>query len=106
MLEGENYSKGTNSGDISELKVNINDELQKILDIFALDDLSGFMLLDGKLINSPGETTFAKTFVKDQQKFSVVCGSGPGKAPSLWVRFPEFYLTDYYYMNTTYYDAV
>ena len=24
----------------------------------------------------------------------------------MWVRFPDMYTTDYYYMNTTYYDAV
>jgi hypothetical protein len=24
----------------------------------------------------------------------------------MWIRFPEFYLTDYYYMNTVYWDAV
>jgi hypothetical protein len=24
----------------------------------------------------------------------------------MWIRFPEFYYTDYFYMNTTYYDAV
>lgn len=26
--------------------------------------------------------------------------------PSRWARFPEFYYTDYFYMNTRYWDAV
>ena len=30
---------------------------------------------------------------------------GGGK-PIMWVRFPEFYLTDYFYMNRNYWDAV
>jgi hypothetical protein len=26
--------------------------------------------------------------------------------PVMWIRFPEFYYTDYFYMNTRYWDAV
>ena len=105
MIKGNDYEKGTEAGDISELKVNINEKLSKINDIFALDNYGGFMMQGGKLINSPDETTFQKSFTKDLSKFAVVC-SDSSKAASKWCRFPEYYLTDYYYMNTRYWDAV
>jgi len=62
-------------------------------------------LADGKAIENPGEITFAKSFTKNMAKFAVVA-AGSNAACTKWVRFPEFYLTDYFYMNTRYWDAV
>lgn len=63
------------------------------------------MLQNGKLISNPDDTTFQKSFVKDMHQFTIV-SSESTKSAIKWVRFPEFYLTDYYYMNTRYWDAV
>ena len=45
-------------------------------------------------------------FVKNNGKIAVVSAAGSSLKPIMWVRFPEFYYTDYFYMNTRYWDAV
>lgn len=89
-----------------ELKVNITDKLSKLTQTFEqMEGKGSFVLFKGKLIQEPDDVTFQKVFAGDGAQFLLV-NAGTNKPPIKWVRFPEFYLTDYYYMNTTYYDAV
>ena len=83
----------------------IDDKISKILDIFSSENLGGFLVSDGKLIENPQDTTFAKQFTKDKTKFALVSGSSQSKSIK-WIRFPEFYLTDYFYMSSHYWDAM
>jgi hypothetical protein len=56
-----------NSGqDVSLFKFNINDKLDKIQEYLAVDEISGFITYKGKIIDSPGDYSFAKMFVHDQ----------------------------------------
>jgi hypothetical protein len=54
------------------LKVNINDKLSKLQEVLADEDISGFLTFEGRLIESPGDTTFAKLFVKNNAKIALV----------------------------------
>jgi hypothetical protein len=47
------------------LRVNINDKLSKINEVLSLGNDNGSMLCDGKLIEVPDDTTFAKCFIKN-----------------------------------------
>jgi hypothetical protein len=70
------------------------------------EDILGFLTFEGKLIENPADTTFAKKFVKNNAKFALITSEGSSLKPTQWQRFAEFYYTDYFYMNTRYWDAV
>ena len=92
--------------DLSIFKVGVNEKVNKILSIFQITEkVSGYLVFNGKIIPNPDEITFSKLAAGNMAQFSLCVGGGISD-PVLWVRFPEFYLTDYYYMNVTYYDAV
>jgi hypothetical protein len=86
--------------------VNINDKMSKILEVLENDNVQGFLTFEGKLIQSPGDITFAKKFVQNNAKFALITAEGSFLKPTQWLRFSEFYYTDYFYMNTRYWDAV
>jgi hypothetical protein len=44
--------------------------------------------------------------VKNNDKFSFVMGQECFKEPLIWQRFERIYINDYYYMNSSYFDAV
>ena len=48
------YSKDTSKySDITKLKVNINDKLERILALFKKDGIDGYLVNNGKLIEKP-----------------------------------------------------
>jgi len=47
-----------------EFKVNINDTLDKIFDVYKNDNIGGSLMNEGKVIENPKDFTFAKKFVK------------------------------------------
>jgi|TARA_B110001450_G_C17240769_1_gene327377 hypothetical protein len=57
---------GKGNEDFSVLKVNINDKVQKIADIHAVDDIGGFYMFQGKYLEGKDlDETFVKLFIKD-----------------------------------------
>ena len=52
------------------------------------------------------DTTFAKNFVLNDANFALVASTSSGGTPIKWIRFPKFYLEDYFYMEKDYWDAV
>jgi hypothetical protein len=60
------YSSSQQKHDFSSLKVNINDKIQKIVDILAKDEIDGYIMFEGKLIDTAAmDETFAKKFIKN-----------------------------------------
>ena len=100
------HLKANTDGNVASFRVNIHDKLSKMTEILQEDGISGCLIYNGKLIKEPSETTFAKQFVLNNHKFAIATGNDQYKDPIKWIRFPDFYLTDYYYMNTVHYDAV
>mmetsp|Transcript_18089 Transcript_18089/g.30880 ORF Transcript_18089/g.30880 Transcript_18089/m.30880 type:complete len:198 (+) Transcript_18089:464-1057(+) len=90
--------------DLACFKVQLNDKIDKIVGMYALQEKSGFLVYDGKVIQTPQEVTFLKKLIPHKARIALVSHSS--SKCQQWVRFPEFYYTDYYYMNTRYYDAV
>jgi hypothetical protein len=64
--------------DLLHLKVDINDNLAKINNVLSsIGDASGFLTLNGKVVEKPDEITFAKMFCTNQCKIGVnVMGEG------------------------------
>ena len=92
--------------DITKLKVSINDKLDKILTLFKKDGIDGYLVNNGKLIEKDQmEESFAKLHICQNDRFAIV-STTKSITPLRWIRFPEFYLTDYFYMNTRYWDAM
>jgi len=106
VVQVKNLTANQSENDILFLNVKINENLSKIQEVLGEDGVQGFLTYNGKLVESPKDTTFAKLFVKNNGKIAVVSAAGSGLQPIMWVRFPEFYYTDYFYMNTRYWDAV
>ena len=50
-----------------------------------------------------GDDTYLKMLVKGDTKFVLVSG---GYEPKLWKRFPTFQMNSYFWMSTSYWDAV
>lgn len=96
--------------DIMSLKVNINDSLQKLIDILSrTGDADGLLLFDGKIINEPKEKTFRKLFIRHGDTLLMYKSNGKVGQPLMWKRFGEMRNTDphdYYYLHTRYWDAV
>jgi hypothetical protein len=106
ILSTEKYLEESQSDDLC-LTIDINENVSEIVDLLAeMENKSGYLTHNGKLLENPGDITFAKIFALPTDSFVVHSGQGDSGKSKMWVRFPEFYLTDYYYMNRTYYDAV
>jgi hypothetical protein len=80
--------------------------MSKIQEVLENDNVQGFLTFEAKLIESPGDTTFAKQFVRNNAKFALISAEGSNSKPVQWKRFSLCHYTDYFYMNTRYYDAV
>ena len=82
--EGKQY-------DISMLDVNINDKLQKLVDLLAVDNISGSLVYGSNILNDEKlDQTFAKLFVKNGDKIGVMPGEAAMKDPIKWFRFCDF----------------
>lgn len=92
---------------MTEIKVGINDKISKILEILEADEGGGPLLYQGKLVQKPDDTTFAKMFVKDNSQFVCISSSVGAKITGLkWIRFPKRCdYTDYIYMERNHWDA-
>lgn len=96
----------SDSFDNMSLKVNIYDKLSKIEEVFKHDEVSGYFSCNGKILENLADTTFVKEFIMEGSKISLVCNEEGGSTFVKWVRFPDFYTTDYFYMETHNWDAV
>jgi len=97
---------GEKEADTLELKVSVSDKLSKITELFQeMEATAGYLVYKGKTLAVPEDHTFSKLLAGTSAQFLLCCGESSGSATK-WVRFPEYYLTDYYYMNTSYFDAV
>jgi hypothetical protein len=63
-------------------------------------------LVNKKLIEFPAEEIIEKNNVLDNQKIIYIVKKVDYQEPMKWVRFKSFYLTDYFYLNLTAWDAV
>ena len=80
--------------------------MSKLLQVFELENKVGYFLHNGKVLQNLDDITFAKSFITSTSTLALCCGAEGAGEPVRWVRFPEFYTTDYFYMNSTYWDAV
>ena len=81
-----------------ELRVNINDKMSKITDIYSKDAISGYVVWNGVILDHLDDYTFAKKFVKHEDKFGIVCESGGSGGTILqWMRFPRIEYNSYIY---------
>lgn len=71
-----------------------------------MEGIAGKLVFKGKLIENPDDVSFRESFVLNKDRFTVVCGEGAGGQALVWKRFPEVYITDYFYMSAHYFDAV
>ena len=82
------------------IKVQIHDKMSKINDMYAVDQISGYIVYNGEILTNLGDYTFAKKFVPDGAKFGMVCaGSGGGGPVCLWKRFPRIEYNYYIYTD-------
>jgi len=63
-------------------------------------------MCNGKLLENLSATTFAKSFILDGAKIMIMVQAEAAGVCQRWIRFPKFYLTDYFYMETYSWDAV
>lgn len=77
--------------DISEFRFDINDNLEKILVLMSLDQTGGQLIHNRRLFTKDRlEKSFAKNFIMDNSKFTLMQTSGGGavfKEALKWVRF-------------------
>ena len=93
---------------MTTLKVDINDKLNKILEIMATDNKSGYLVSNGKIIlQEKLDSTFAKSYILSGDTFALVCSSNTSlREARKWVRFPTTMSTDYYCLSTHSWDSV
>jgi len=70
------------------LKVNIHEKMSKIEDMYVRDDVSGYYVYDGKVLENIKDTTFAKNFILHNSNFAQISSAEGGGTPVKWVRFP------------------
>jgi hypothetical protein len=67
------------SRDNMELQVNIHDNVEKILDVYdQVSNVSGFLILNGNLVEHPEDTTFQKINAIHNSVFTLNCGDSVG----------------------------
>ena len=84
------------------VKVNIEDKISKLQRYAAQgtksDKLDGFLSINGKLIETPDETSFQRLSIKDNQLLSLTFESGEGFGePKRWRRFKDIQKNDWLY---------
>ena len=65
------------------------------------DKISGLLIFNGKIIEKPDETTFAKLLVKNNDQFIILARSG-STDPIIWKRFARLRNDDphdYFYLS-------
>ena len=95
--------------DVSIVDVNINDKLQKLADLLAVDNISGSFVYNSNVLNAEKiEQTFAKLFIKNDEKLGVMLGAGfVMKDPIRWFRMCDFTQNSYDYIGSdTNYHAI
>jgi hypothetical protein len=63
-------------------------------------------LVNKKVIEFPAEEVIEKNYVLDKQKITYFVKKVEYGEPKKWNRFKSYYLTDYFYLNLTSWDAV
>jgi hypothetical protein len=106
ILVSISHLKEKTSDNAAIFRVSINDKLSKMMQILEQDGVDGALIYNGKLIENPNDTTFAKQFVKNGDKFALVRGAVSMK-PIMWQRFSEQDLNnDYIWLETYRWEAV
>jgi len=107
MSDSDKKDKISEKIDECTLKVNINDKLSKITEIYNIDKASGFILSNGKVLSNLDDYTFAKKLILDGTKFAnVTQGPGSGGPCMKWCRFGRSVTSDYFYLDSYSWDAV
>lgn len=75
-------------------------------EVYARDGIAGNFLWDGKMLENLGDTTFAKKLINDKAIMSLITSPDSGGEELRWIRFKDFYITDYFYMEEHSWDAV
>ena len=88
--------------DISHIKVNINEKLDKLVKMIQG---GGSLMFNGKIIEKPEEMTFVQAVAIEGSNFGLLQSEVSGVA-IMWRRFKRIYYNDYFYMRTLpYFDA-
>ena len=80
--------------DHSTFCVGIHDKISKILNLLEMDKVDGRLIRDNKVLNGEADLdqTFAKSFIKDGDKFALLSGGEGGMSwpePLRWRRCRE-----------------
>lgn len=77
--------------EISMLDVNINDKLQTLVDLLAMDNISGTFVSSSQILSDEKlDQTFAKLFIKNGEKIGVMQGEARMKEPIKYLRFAAY----------------
>jgi len=109
LIQEKNLSKDklNHKYEMSYVKVNINDKLNKLEDYYSIDeDISGPFIYNGKLIENMADLTFAKKFVLHDSTFGMICDGSEFGKELRWKRCPDLCDTDYFYISDTYWDGI
>ena len=70
-------------------RVNIHDPLNRIQKLMGIDEsvLNSYMLVNGCIIENPGNETFADQFIKNSSTIVLKCKSSEISEPMKWCRF-------------------
>ena len=79
------------------LDVKINDKLQKLVDLLAVDNISGTLVFRSNILGEEKlDLTFAKLFVKNGDKIGVMVGlDGHTPEPLKWFRLADYTTENY-----------
>lgn len=77
-----------------------------MLDILQAFELGGTLLYEGKIMENLDDSTFAKQLIKHNSKVLITSQDSGSGSQKEWRRFKDTYLTDYFYMSRSYWDAV
>ena len=69
------------------MKVNINDKLSKLKQIYEGFQVDGKYLCGGKLLENMDDTTFAKSFILNNSTVMVMSQDGCSGTAKMWQRF-------------------
>ena len=67
----------------------------------------GNFMFNGKIVENPKDTTFAKLFIKDESKIVMLCASLDSYGdPKIWHRFKTHVYNDYTIMSTGNWEGI
>ena len=73
------------------IDVNIDDKLQNLVDLLAMDKLSGSFMYKSQILREEKlDQTFAKLFVKNGDKIGLMQGEGAYNEPLRYMRFAAY----------------